>query len=138
MADRKPLILIADDDVAVRDSLQFALGLLGLEVHVHGGGAELLADADLPHASCIILDDGTPHLNGFELLKRLRARNIRSPAILLTNHATARLRARADAAGVRLVLEKPLMDDALVESILAILQKEDTDSESSSNLRKDP
>jgi FixJ family two-component response regulator len=138
MPDREPLVLIADDDVAVRDSLKFALGLLGLEVHVHRGGAELLADPDLPDASCIILDDGTPHLNGFELLKRLRARNIRSPAILLTNHATARLRARADAAGVRLVLEKPLMDDALVESILTILQNEDRAAGSSANLRKNP
>ncbi len=124
MPDREPLVLIADDDVAVRDALQFALGLAGLTVHAHGGGVELLADADLPHARCIILDDGTPHLNGFELLRRLHARNIRSPAIMLTNHATARLRARADAAGVRLVLEKPLMDNALVDSILTILRSE--------------
>lgn len=124
MPDEEPLVLIADDDVAVRDALQFALSLAGLDVHAHGGGAELLADADLPRARCIILDDGTPHLNGFDLLNRLRDRNISSPAIMLTNHATARLRARADAAGVRLVLEKPLMDNALVENILTILRSE--------------
>ncbi len=29
MPDREPLVLIADDDVAVRDALQFALGLAG-------------------------------------------------------------------------------------------------------------
>ncbi len=124
MPDAEPLVLIADDDLAVRDALQFALRLAGLNVHAHGGGDELLADADLPNARCIILDDGTPHLNGFELLNRLRARNIRLPAIMLTNHATARLRARANAAGVRLVLEKPLMDNALVENILTILRTE--------------
>ncbi len=124
MPDKGPLVLIADDDLAVRDALQFALRLAGVDVHVHGDGAELLADADLPHARCIIVDDGTPLLNGFELLSRLRARNIQSPAILLTNHATARLRARADAAGVRLVLEKPLMDKALVENVLTILRSE--------------
>jgi FixJ family two-component response regulator len=124
MRDRGHLVLIADDDQAVRDALQFALRLVGLNVHAHGGGAELLADADLPRARCIIVDDGMPNMNGFELLRRLHARNIRLPAILLTNHATAGLRARAGAAGVRLVLEKPLMDDALVDSILTIVTAE--------------
>jgi FixJ family two-component response regulator len=122
MPDREHLVLIADDDQAVRDALQFALKLVGVNVHAYGGGAELLADEDLPRARCIIVDDGMPHMNSFELLRRLDARNIRLPAILLTNHATARLRARAGAAGVRLVLEKPLMDDALVDSILTIVK----------------
>jgi FixJ family two-component response regulator len=121
MRDREHLVLIADDDQAVRDALQFALGLVGLNVHAHCGGAELLADADLPRARCIVVDDGMPQMNGFELLRRLQDRNIRLPAILLTNHATARVRARAGAAGVQLVLEKPLMDDDLVDSILTIV-----------------
>jgi two-component system, LuxR family, response regulator FixJ len=121
MPDPEHLVLIADDDPGVRDALQFALNLEGLEVHAHRGGAELLADADLSRAKCVVLDDGMPHMDGFELLRRLRARDIRLPAILLTDHATAVLRARAGAAGVRLVLEKPLLDNVLVDSIRTIL-----------------
>ncbi|VFU10078.1 Response regulator receiver protein [Methylocella tundrae] len=125
MPDREHLVLIADDDQGVRDALQFALRLEGVNVHAHRDGVELLADIDLPRAGCVILDDGMPHMDGFELLRRLRARNIRLPAILLTNHATAGLRARAGAAGVQFVLEKPLLDNALVDSVLTILGEDD-------------
>ncbi len=117
------LVLIADEDPGVRDALQFALKLEGFDVHAHRGGAELLADADLPNAGCVVFDDGMPHLDGLELLRRLQARNISLPAILLTNHATEGLRARAGAAGVRLVLEKPLLDNVLVDSILGIFHR---------------
>ena len=121
MADRRKLILIVDDDQAVRDALQFALRLEGLCVHVHSGGAALLADPDLSRAGCVILDDRMPQMDGFALLSNLRAQNISLPTIMLTSHATPRVRARADAAGVSKVLEKPLLDNVLMDNIRSIL-----------------
>ncbi len=122
MPDPEHLVLIADDDQGVREALQFALKLEGLNVRAYRGGEELLEDVDLSLAKCVVFDDGMPQMDGFELLRRLRARNIRSPAIiLLTNHATSGLRARAGAAGVRLVLEKPLLDTVLVDSVRTIV-----------------
>ena len=41
MADGRNLVIIVDDDQAVREALQFALRLEGLCVHVHSGGASL-------------------------------------------------------------------------------------------------
>jgi two-component system, LuxR family, response regulator FixJ len=122
MVHRRHLILIVDDDQAVRDSLQFALQLEGLSVRVHRGGTTLLADPDLSKARCLILDERNPCMDGFALLGRLQALNISLPAILLTNHATPRIKARAKSAGVRLVLEKPLMDNALADNIRLILE----------------
>jgi len=121
MADRRKLVLIVDDDDAVREALQFALRLEGLHVHVHNGGAALLADPDLNRAACVILDDRMRQMDGFTVLANLRARNINPPTIMLTSHATPRLRARADAVGVWNVLEKPLLDDALMDNIRSIL-----------------
>jgi len=121
MADGQQLVLIVDEDPAVRDALQFALRLEGLCVHVHSSGAALLADPDLSRARCVILDDRMRQMDGFALLKNLKARDISLPAIMLTSHATARVRARADAAGVHKVLEKPLLDNALMENIRSIL-----------------
>jgi FixJ family two-component response regulator len=121
MPDRRALVLIVDDDQAVRDALQFALRLEGLCVHVHSGGAALLDDPDLNRARCVIVGDRMRQMDGFTLLNTLKARDISLPAIMLTSHATARVRARADAAGVRMVLEKPLLDNALVENIRSIL-----------------
>src|SRR3978361_1010645 len=84
MAD---LVLIVDDDQAVRDALQFALRLEGLCVHVHSGGAALLADPDLNRAGCVILGDRMRPMDGFSLLSRLKDRDISLPAIMLTSHA---------------------------------------------------
>lgn len=122
MTDRRPpLILITADDQAVCEALQFALRLEGLSVHTHCEAAALLTDPNLPTATCVIVDDHRPYLDGFELLKQLRGRDIEVPVILLTHHATSRLRARAAGAGVQTVLEKPLLDNILVDSIRTIL-----------------
>ncbi len=90
-------------------------------MHVHRGGLGLLADPDLSRARCVILDDRNLCMDGFALLNRLQALNVNVPAILLTSHATPRVKARADAAGVRMVLEKPLLDNALADNIRLIL-----------------
>jgi len=121
MSDRRRLVLIVDDDQAVRDALQFALRLEGLCVHVHSGGAALLADPDLGRAGCVILGDRMRQMDGFTLLRNLKDRDISLPAIMLTSHATQKMQARADAVGVRKVLEKPLLDNALVDNIRSIL-----------------
>jgi FixJ family two-component response regulator len=121
MAEERKLVFIVDDDQAVRDALQFALRLEGLCVHVHSGGGSLLADPDLDLAGCVILDHRMPRIDGFALLCKLKARNISSPAIMLTSHATPGLRARAEAVGVWKLLEKPLLDNTLTENIRAIL-----------------
>jgi CheY-like chemotaxis protein len=63
-------------------------------------------------------------MEGFQLMSQLRSRNIRLPAILLTSHATAGLRARANAAGIRLVLEKPLLGNPLPISVLTVLNSD--------------
>lgn len=117
-----PLILIAADDQAVCHALQFALQLEGLSVHTHRDSVGLLEDPDLARTACFVFDDRRPHVDGFELLNQLQARDMRIPVILLTNHATDRLHRRAAKAGIRTVLEKPLLDNVLVDSIRTILE----------------
>jgi two-component system response regulator FixJ len=123
MADQQPLVLIVDDDGAVRDALRFNLQLNRLDVRTYQGGAELLMDPDLPSASCVIVYDRLLQMDCFELLRRLQKRDLQVPVILLASHATAELRTRAVDTGVRLVLEKPLIDNALVNGIMAILKR---------------
>lgn len=131
MSGTQHLVLIVNSDEAIRDALQFSLRLKGLNVRAHHAGSELLLDPSLPSADCIIMDDRMPHTDGFELLRQLAAWNVCVPMILLTDHATPRLRARATAAGIRLVLEKPLLDNALVDSVMTIVSHE-------AQLRRDP
>lgn len=114
------LVLIAADDEAVRDSLQFSLRLEGYRVRTHSDKAGLLNDPTLAKATCVVLDDRKPHLDGFDLLARLRAGGLTMPVVLLCNNATQRLRNRALAAGFHTVLEKPLLNNILAETLRAI------------------
>ncbi len=115
------MVLVVDDDLAVRESLKFALELEGLTVRVCANGKELLEHPDLPEARCLILDCRMPVMDGFEVLDCLAARKVRLPVILITGDATGALRRRAAAAGVWHVLEKPLLDSALMENIRDVL-----------------
>lgn len=120
MSTDKPIILIVDDDPAVRDSLKFSLELEGLTVHTCDSGAALLDHPQLGRAGCVVLDYKMPQMDGFEVLERMSERQIKVPIILITGPVTIRIRERAARAGVAHILEKPLLDTALVDRIREI------------------
>jgi two-component system, LuxR family, response regulator FixJ len=111
-----PIVIVVDDDVAVRNSLKFSLEVEGFVVRAYPGGTELLKDAELQRAGCLVIDQNMSGMNGLEVVARLRARDVAVPAILMTSYPTAVLRERAAAAGVAIV-EKPFLGAILVERI---------------------
>jgi FixJ family two-component response regulator len=117
-ADR--VVLVIDDDPAVRASLRFALEIEGFAVHVFATSDELLARETLPAAACLVVDYILPTMNGLELVAALRDRGVDSPAILITSDPPARLRREAAAAGLTLV-EKPLLGNGLADAIRSAL-----------------
>ncbi len=68
-----------------------------------------------------IVDYRMPGIDGIELVDRLRARHVTLPAILISARVSNQLRRQAERAGLSHVLEKPLSDAALVESIRTAL-----------------
>jgi two-component system, LuxR family, response regulator FixJ len=110
------LVLVVDDDPAVRNSLKFSLEVEGFTVRDYSSANELLRESEITDAGCLVIDYHLPEMNGLEMLNRLRARRITAPAILITSHPSAFVRQRAAEAGVPIV-EKPLLGDALVEGI---------------------
>jgi len=115
------LVLIVDDDQAVRDALKFALELDGLSVDTCDSGAELLRHPRLSTARCLILDYQMPEMNGFAVLKELKRRNITLPVILITAPLSRDVELRALSAGVAGVLEKPLLENVLIDKIRHVL-----------------
>jgi two-component system, LuxR family, response regulator FixJ len=114
-------VIVVDDDAAVRHSLKFALEQEGMVVKVYASGEELLAAGDLPEHGCLVIDHYMPHMTGVELVNRLRHRLVALPVILITTNATADLRRSAVRSGIRQVLEKPLEDGSLFDSIRGAL-----------------
>lgn len=113
---RLGLVVVVDDDPAVRNSLKFALEIEGYRVRLFRSGADLLDLADLPTASCVVVDYNLKGENGLDVIATLRGRNYATPAVLITSNPTPFLQQRAAAAGVPIV-EKPLLGNALVDAI---------------------
>ena len=119
----RPAVILVDDDPAVTHAMQFSFDLEGLDVRSFRDGESLLAVDDLPDKGCLILDHNLPGMDGLALLDRLRAADIRLPAILITTNPRAALRNRAAAAGVP-IIEKPLLTDALLTAVRTALARQ--------------
>jgi two-component system, LuxR family, response regulator FixJ len=111
-----PVIAVVDDDPAVCNSLKFALELEGFAVRVYRSGAELLAAGLFPDCKCFIIDQRMPGMSGMELITELRGRKVSTPVILIISQPNRVLSARAAQAHVP-IIEKPLLNNALVEKI---------------------
>lgn len=114
------IVLIVDNDPAVRASLQFVLEIEGFVVSAFRTAEELLAQDPLPQKACIIVDFSLPKMNGFELATALRDRGIDFPTILMAADPPAPLRQQAFESGLKLV-EKPTFGNKLTDVIRAAL-----------------
>jgi two-component system, LuxR family, response regulator FixJ len=110
------VVIIVDDDPAVRNSLKFSLEIEGFAVRLYESGSELLSERDIPDCSCLVVDQRMPGMAGLDLIAELRKQRIWAPAILITSHLTVEVTRRAAGAKVAIV-EKPLLSNALVERI---------------------
>lgn len=117
MRAEEKIVLVVDDDRAVRESLKFALELEGLVVGACDGGPALLCHPDLAKAVCLVLDHKMPAMDGLAVMGELAARGITIPTILITAPVTEPLRQRAQKAGAFAVLEKPLLDNVLIQNV---------------------
>ncbi|MGE0424830.1 MAG: response regulator [Reyranellaceae bacterium] len=121
MGDQSQVVVVVDDDAAVRHALKFALESEGLKIRVHGNGRALLADPELKRYACLVIDYRMPDIDGLELVDMLRSRGTMAPIIMITGRANVGMRERAARAGVATILEKPLADGALSAAVHAAL-----------------
>ncbi|HSI39737.1 MAG TPA: response regulator [Xanthobacteraceae bacterium] len=115
-AAARNLVLIVDDDASVRGALKFALEIEGFAVRVYADGGALLAEAELPRCGCLVADFTLPHIDGLDLIERMRLRQPGLPAILITTNPKPAVHSRAHRQNVP-IIEKPLLDDTLVEAV---------------------
>ncbi len=110
------VVIVLDDDFAVRNSLKFSLEIEGFTVRSYATGAELLDAGSLAPCGCLVVDQHMPGISGLELIELLRSRHFSAPAILITSDPSPSVRARAGKASVPIV-EKPLLGNALLRQI---------------------
>ena len=77
-------ILIVEDEQAVARGLQYALQQEGYNVTLARTGEEGLEVASQQAPDLVILDVRLPGMDGFEVLRRLRAGSSKAPVLFLT------------------------------------------------------
>jgi len=111
-------LLLVEDDPGVRRALQLLLRARGFDVRAYADATALIADLDAQiGAVALVADFKMPQIDGVALLAALRAAGWGGPALLITGFASHEVEARALAAGYALVIEKPLVEQAVGEAV---------------------
>jgi len=77
---------VVDDDQRVLESLQSLLESADYGVRLYSSARALLESAYFPEMDCLISDIDMPVMDGFELLRAVRAARPQLPIILITGH----------------------------------------------------
>lgn len=77
-------VLVVDDETNIVELLSVSLKFQGFEVHTAASGPEALTKAREIKPDAVILDVVMPGMDGFGVLRRMRADGIDAPALFLT------------------------------------------------------
>jgi two-component system sensor histidine kinase/response regulator len=113
MVDDTPLILIIDDEEAMRDSCAQILVRNRWRVETAGDGASGLEKISGLRPDVVIVDLKMPGLSGFDVLRRLPEIDPRIVAIVITGYATIDSAVEAMKAGAFDFLPKPFTPEEL-------------------------
>jgi len=116
-------VLIVDDDRELCELVAELLGTEGFGVEVADGSADGLERALTGSHSLVVLDVMMPGMNGFELLRRLRAEGSSVPVLMLTARGEDVDRIVGLEIGADDYLPKPFNPRELVARIHAILRR---------------
>lgn len=122
-------ILIADDEKNMRWVLGQSLSAEGFEVVEAADGKEALAAIGESEPDVMILDHRMPAPDGMEVLRRIRAKDLSFPIIMLTAHGNVAQAVEAMKAGASEYLTKPFDLDELKLSISKALKYRDLAAE---------
>lgn len=119
----RPRILLVDDDQAITRALAAFLDRSGFDVRVAADGREGLAEVERQVPDLIVCDVLMPHIDGRELVRRVRARQLWLPIILLTQVGESWERSAALDEGADDYLNKPFDPHELISRIRAVLRR---------------
>ena len=116
-------VLVADDDRAIRESLERALQLEGYTVRTAADGVQALAAVHADPVDLLVLDVMMPGVDGLGVARVLRAEHDRTPILMLTARVETPDRVAGLDAGADDYLAKPFEPDELLARLRALLRR---------------
>ncbi|MDQ2845323.1 MAG: response regulator transcription factor [Actinomycetota bacterium] len=119
--------MLADDDRAIRESLERALELEGYSVTSVADGVEALSTIRRETPDLIILDVMMPGVDGLGVCRVVRADGMRVPILMLTARVEVDARVAGLDAGADDYLAKPFELEELLARLRALLRRTPTE-----------
>ena len=116
-------VLVVDDDPSLRRMLERTLTAEGFDVAVAADGGAALAAAERTAPDLIVLDVAMPGLDGLSVCRRLRAKGLLTPILMLTARDAVPDRVSGLEAGADDYLVKPFAIEELVARLHALTRR---------------
>lgn len=120
----QPLVMIVDDDSAVREALHELIRSAGMQPACFASTQELLDASVLDQPGCLILDVRMPGASGLDLQHRLATSGNPKPIIFLTGHGDIPMTVQAMKSGAVDFLTKPVRDQTLLDAVIAAIERD--------------
>ena len=117
MPPTKPTVVVVDDDISVRESLELLIESEGWHPALFESAQAFLARLPTLVPSCLILDVNLPDLSGLDIQQRISAEKSSTPIIFITGYGDIPMSVRAMKAGAAEFLTKPLDDEIVIQAI---------------------
>lgn len=108
---------IVDDDRAVRKSLRLLISTARLTTRDYDSGREFLDRYEPSKPECLLLDLRMPGMDGLELQRELRKRDIWIATVFLSGHGDIPIAVRALREGAQDFIEKPFKNEYLLKRV---------------------
>ena len=119
----RPVVLVVDDDAALRVALRRALVIAGFDVLLAAAGEEALALVEDSAPGAVVLDLGLPDIDGVEVAQRLREDGHDVPICMLSARSQVAERVAGLEAGADDYVVKPFAVDELAARLRALLRR---------------
>lgn len=116
-------ILIVEDEPRIAAFVSRGLEAAGYSTAISDDGAEALDRAQRPDIDLVLLDVGLPTMDGFEVLRELRARGSIVPVIMLTARSSTHDTVEGLDAGANDYMSKPFTFEELLARVRSRLRE---------------
>ena len=110
-------VALIEDEESVRQAVSFQLRTAGFEVAAYSSAEELLEVSGTKEFDCIVADIYLPKMNGLQLQEELNRTIPCASIVFITGHGDLSLGMHAMRKGAVDFLEKPIDDQALLNSV---------------------